>query len=766
MLKRLKQTPEPTFDAQIHGGEAGAKIDVEKLLAVARRQYPVVIFAIVIALLLAMAYIATAVPLYMTTTDIFIDSQKDQSQAATSVADLTFDTGAIDSQVEILKSDKIALAVVSALKLTQDPEFIGTRGSILGEAFSLFRSMFSVGGWFASQPSADADVRVDLERSAVARLKANMDARRVARTYILAIDYTSPDRNKAAAISNAYADAYIAEQLGAKSDATRRAGSWLQTRITELKQKSLETDLAIQKYKADKGLVSADGKLVSDQAMTELTTQQALARTETARAEARYAQISDLLKSGQTDSAVTDSMGNPIITDLRQKFLRASKSEGELESKLGKSHLQVIGLRHEMDEYRRLIFEELQRIADSYKSDAEVARGKEQSLTQSMSGLERASAANDQTLVQLRELERESETYRTLYQSFLQRYQEAVQQESFPMTEARVITGATPPTAPSFPKRSLILALSLILGSITGASVGVLREYRDRVFRTAEQVRTELGLEFLGMLEAVKHSPIGGRHEVSRGDDKQIDLSDSIQRYTIDHPLSSFSESLRTAKVATDLMLGDHARKIIGFISALPGEGKTTISKNFASLLAHLGARTLLIDGDLRNPGLTQTMAKEATVGILEVISGQRRLAHALMVEPESGLFFLPAVARKRVQHSSQVLSSLGTQKMLAEAGEAFDYVIIDLPPLGPVVDVRAAASMFDAFVVVVEWGRTARSMVQNIVTSDRVLSEKCVGVLLNRVDLKKSRLYETDGSKDYYSSRYGKYYHNDSKVA
>ena len=169
-----------------------------------------------------------------------------------------------------------------------------------------------------------------------------------------------------------------------------------------------------------------------------------------------------------------------------------------------------------------------------------------------------------------------------------------------------------------------------------------------------------------------------------------------------------------------DLTLGDRKPKIIGIISVLPNEGKTTVSKNLASLLAHLGAATLLIDGDLRNPTLSRTLAKHAKAGVLEAIQGQRRVDDLLLSEAGSGLYILPAVIRKRVHHTSEILSSHGMRMLLAKAGNVFEYIVVDLPPLGPVVDVRAAASMFDAFVIVVEWGLTARSIVRTSLASDR----------------------------------------------
>jgi succinoglycan biosynthesis transport protein ExoP len=756
MLKRIDHPGPEVPDVEV---ATPNPIGFDLVLAAARRQLRVLVASALIALFFGLLYIVTAVPRYTATTDIFIDSQKNKNELGATIAELTFDTGAIDSQVEVLKSEKIALAVVSTLHLDSDPEFIGVRGSLIERAWRVLRSAFDFRSWFVSREKANPEKEFELQHSAADRLKANLEVRRISHTYVLALEYTSPNPAKAAAIANAFAEAYLTEQLEAKYDATRRASGWLQARIEELKEKSLAADFAVQKYKADKGLVTADGKLVTDQQLTELTTHLALAHSETAKAESRYAQITQLVNSGQTDGAVPDSLANPVINDLREKFLNASKTESELERKLGGSHLAVVTLRNQMAEYRRQIFEELKRIAQSYQSDAEVARANEQALSASMAGLVGANTLTNQTLVELRELERESETYRSLYQNFLQRYQEAVQQQSFPITEARVITAATSPRYASAPQRGLVLALSLFLGLLCGAGIGALREHRDRVFRVASQVRDELGLEFLGMLPAVKRSVLS-RKVAGEELEKQIRSTDSLQRYSIDHPLSGFSETLRAIKVAADLTLGDRT-KIIGVISVLPNEGKSTVSKNFASLLSHLGAKTLLIDGDLRNPGLTRSIGGQAEGGVLEILRDHRSLEEFLLFEPESGLQFLPSIVRKRVQHSSELLSSNGMRDLLARAGETFEYVVVDLPPLGPVVDVRAAASMFDAFVFVIEWGRTARGMVQTILAADETIYDKCIGALFNKVPMNKINLYESYGSKDYYFKRYSKYYHH-----
>ena len=323
----------------------------------------------------------------------------------------------------------------------------------------------------------------------------------------------------------------------------------------------------------------------------------------------------------------------------------------------------------------------------------------------------------------LRELEREAETYKNLYQSFLQRNQELVQQQSFPITEARVILSAQRPARPTDPRRLRVLAMMLMFGAGLGVCLAALREFRDRGFRTGEQIRAELGLEFLGMLPLLKPSAdkegarqigaAGDRHR-KPGKSRTSNLP-PLMRYAVDHPLSAFAETLRAVKIAADLTLPDRATRVIGIASVLPGEGKSTIAMNFASLLSHLGNRTLLIDADLRNPGLTRAVAPRAKEGIVEAVLDGSPSRACWCGTRHVALAVLPAVLRGRVPHTSEFLVSPGMKSVLKQAEQDFAFIVIDLPPLAPVVDVRAIAPQLDAVLLVAEWGVTTRSFIRDM---------------------------------------------------
>ena len=738
----------------------GPKFDVDIVIAVARRQWHVVAACIALCLVVGICYILTAVPRYTAKTSVLIDRNNGQVvEQLSTIGGVPDDEGSVLSQVELLRSETIGLAVVDKLKLSDNSEFMGSGGNLLAAAMGPLRTIINPKNWFKGDDVELLDATESRRRDALRRVRNAMDVSRVGRSYVLDIGITTTSPQLAASIAAGIADSYLDDKLDAKYEATRRAGTWLQERIEELRRKSLESDLAVQKFRAANGLLVANDKLVSDQQLTELNSALLVARADTARAQAKLDRIRSILSAGQTDAIVTDALDSSVINTLREKYLDSSKRESEISKRLGEGHVQAIRLRQEMAEYTRQMFDELRRIAESYESELQVALSRERQISEGLGRATDVSVTASETQVQLRELERGAETYKNLYQTFLQRYQEAVQQQSFPVTEARVISHAVPPQEASEPRAGVVLGASLVLGFMLGGSVAGFREFRDRFFRTGDQVREVLGLEYLGavpLVDGSKAKPLDS--EPVKG---LVFKRNQVSNFAIEPPLSSFAETLRSARIAADLQV-NKPHRIIGVVSALPGEGKSTVAVNLAQVLAK-SAKTLLIDADLRNPGATRALAQHADEGLLEVLLDNLPPSSVVLTDPDSGLKFLPAVVKRRIPHSSELLASQAMTRLLAQASSEFDYIVLDLPPLGPVVDARAIASRIDGFVMVVEWGETSRKVVRDTLASEPQIIARCLGVVLNKVDTDKMKLYREYGSSDYYASRYTSYYHDNA---
>ena len=744
--------------------QVGGLIDFERILAIARRQYRLVLAGALGGLVLGVLYLLTAVPVYTASADIFIDKGAPQVMSEYSEPTaLLQDEVQMLSQVEVLKSTHLAEAVARRLKLDQNDAFMNASPSMIGRLVGSVKSIVTFVPSLFWTPEINDTTQADRIDAAARILASNVAVERVGRTYVLSVSYKAGTPVLAQQIAQGYAEAYLDDQLDAKYDATKRASGWLQDRIAELQKQSFDADLAVEKFRTDNNLIATNGQLVSEQQLSGVSSQLVTAKAETAQAKARYDQIRQLIDSGQTDAVVNDALLSSTINNLREQYLSASRREAEISAKLGSTHIQAVRLRDQMKEYERLIFAELGRIADSYQNAYKVALSREQALETSLTQSLAVSADANTTQVRLRELERQAEAFKTLYESFLKRYQETIQQQSFPVTQARIITRAEAPGAPSAPKKPLMLAAFLMLGIGVGAGAGAWREFRDRFFRVADQVGRETGLEFLGYLPLVKP----GEGEVASASSPAPLAAGSglwapgaIAAYGRDHPMSSFAETLRNTRIAADVSLADETTKVIGVVSCLPSEGKSTTASNLSMLLSTPERRTLLIDADLRNPGLTRSLAVRPQSGLIEALLDGHGDAKPHLVWDQSGqLAVLPAVMRQRVSHSSELLSSASMGALMNAVRPHFHYVVVDLPPLGAIVDAKAFAHRVDAFVFVVEWGRTARHVVRSILRDNPGVRGKCLGIILTKSDSSKMKLYRAYGSSEYYASRYEAYY-------
>jgi polysaccharide biosynthesis transport protein len=806
---------------------------LQSLLSFGRRQFVVILFVAFLALALGLIYVATTRPSFTAQAQLLIDAHKVQVfQQQSILGDIPIDTAQVESQVEVLKSENIASAVIKNLHLTDDPEFVGSGAGLLGALFSL-----AFGDAGADKVASDFEAL----RSAISTFQSRLDVKRIGLTYVIQINFRSYDAERAGQIANAVADAYVTDQLEAKYQATRRASVWLQDRIKELRDQVSAAERAVVDFKTQNNIVSTGGsdkRLLGEQQVAELTSQLVIARASTAETKARLDRIESVLI--RTDSpfdsfgsTVADTLKNEVVNKLRTQYLELSARESDWTLKYGHDHLAVVNIRNQLREIRNSIFEELKRLGETYKSDYAIAKQREVGVQQELSQAVSGSQATDAKSVTLRELQSTAQTYKTIYDNFLQRYMEAVQQQSFPITEARLISSASRPLGKSHPRTLLILAFAGFGGMMLGIGIGLFRDLSDRVFRTGDQVESRLQTSCLALVplsqgnetddkfadqkadlgtsnakinarnqnksltialfsrlaEAVRSfALVSDLHGTAKSAKRKvasfasplsepptglvpnpntaskflgprtIARSDEVFWTAVDAPFSRFAEAMRSIKLAADLHGVANSCKVIGLTSSVPNEGKSTVAAALAQLMSQVNARTILVDSDLRNPSTTRMLAPHAKSGILEVIAGKASLQEVLWIEPTSKMAFLPAVVRSRVAHSNEILSSAPMKKLFEQLRESYDYVVVDLPPLAPIVDVRAMTHLADSFIFVIEWGRTKIDIVEHALRNAPGVYDNLLGVVLNKVDMNVFGRYASYQEGYYYNQHYGRY--------
>src|SRR6267143_1070939 len=703
-----------------------------------------------LSIVVGATYVAISPYKYTAQADMIIDTKRvTWTQTEMASENRTVEDASVESEIETTKSEKVAEAVIRRLRLTQDPEFVGAGAGLKRRIFSLLR--------LSGEPEPSSD---ELMQRVLGTVKANLRVTRLGRSYIEQIAYTSLDRDKAATIANAFADAYIEDQLQAKFEATRRASAWLEQRIGELRQQASNAYKEVQDFKSENSIIiGVDGKLASEVELDQLGIALAKARADTSQARAKLDLISRVLEQWSDketfnipDPIVTDALSNPVITKLRQQFLDDQNKESEWSARYGSDHTAARNLRAEMAALQRAIWDEVSRIAESYKSELQIARSQEEAIDKRMIEVFQKSGSTRQSQVRLRELETGANTYRGIYETFLSRFTQSVQQQSFPSTEARVVTPASAPGSPSSPKIGLTLALATLCGLGLGLMSAFAREQMNRQIHTRAQLEKLLGTSCLAVLPAfVQKKTVVRKFQATR---------DSVAFRQISEvaPFSATAEALRYIKVAIDLH--PKGAKVIGIVSALPGEGKTTVATGFAAFVAKGGARTLLIDADLRNPSMTRALGYPNAPGLVNMVADKSDFADLVVTDSKYQFDFLPSSTRTTPPHSPPLPTSPPMKEMLRAVKSNYDYVLVDLPPILPVVDVKAVAHLFDAFVLVVEWGSTSTDEIVKAVGASPIVSERLLGAVLNKADEAVMRRFEG------YSDRRYTYYTNETAPA
>jgi polysaccharide biosynthesis transport protein len=786
MLQAQKSSPDPDLSDPV-AEEAGLADTAFFLIGVIRQQYHIILpVALITALIIAsvcLTYLWVTPPTYIAKVQLVIDRGKStflQQQAV--LPDAPIDSAQVESESQILMSGRIAALVVKNLHLTEDPEFAGTRVQLFDTLKKTLADFLRGIGLLTVDPvKSDSDP----VSQAASVLLNNLQVNRLGISFILEINFQSHSPARAVQVANAIADAYIFDQMDSKYKMQRRASEWLQTRLNELRQQAVASEEAVNTYKAKNNIVTAGGAPISEQEIAELNRQLVEARTKTSDNLARLNRIENILrcadaaghpgdragadscpdKSG-TDfyGAVSDLLTNPIVTKLRQQYLELVNREAEFSTRYGHDHAAVVNLRNQIRDIQNSILNELKRLAESYKSDYLISKQRQDAIDKDLAKSVAQSQEKSKAQAALRELESNAQGTRSVYEVFLQRYTESLQQQTYVTTEARIMAPAGAALQKVVLKPVVVAALSILGGLGLGFGVAFLRVAMDRVFRTSQQIETVLHVPCVALVPLVRanaqvvQTPVENNVAASDQRTRTIFRNSDVFWTVVDSPLSRFAEAIRSIKLSVDLQQVNGLSTVIGFTSSLPNEGKTTTAAAVALLMGQVGHRVIVVDCDLRNPSLTRALAPNATTGLVEVLCGEKSVEEVSWHCQVTGLKLLPAIVKPGLLHTNEILASAATKRLFEQLRLSYDYIVVDLPPLAPIIDVRATGHLMDFYFLVVEWGVTKTDIVSHTLRGVRLISEHLLGAVLNKTDMDQIAHYDRLRSEFYKNKHYGKY--------
>ncbi|HVG49930.1 MAG TPA: AAA family ATPase, partial [Rubellimicrobium sp.] len=457
---------------------------------------------------------------------------------------------------------------------------------------------------------------------------------------------------------------------------------------------------------------------------------------------------------------------DPQLAVLQQTYDDLTTRRAGVVQTFGPDHPEVRRLDDAIETQRDRLFEGVRQAAATARGDLAVAEARVAAIREALGGAIQTNADAGQSLVELRALEQRAEAASNLYESLLLQSERVSQQGTLPVAHLRVLSLAPTPLNPSAPSATRVLALGLVLSLLAALVHTALREMKDRYVRTGADVTERLGQNFLGYLPILKGISATIRQPApgllrgnSAGDDAISASPPAFVRFeltSVQEPQSLYVETLRRIRLASDLAWTGKGGRIIGVTSLQPGEGKTTVSANLAAVMASGGRETLLVDADLRRADLSLRLGLTGQLGLVSVAMHQTPVENVMSRIAGTEVHVIGCEGRHAGAFAYDVLNSPALQRTLRSAKESFHTVILDLAPLGPVVDTRLLLGLVDQVVLVAEWGRTPRQMISYTLDNEPQLRSRLLGVALSRVNVKDLHRYAAIDIQPGYETYYG----------
>lgn len=705
--------------------DEGALIDLHHIGRIVRRRLPLI--AVISALFLALATMAyfLAEPRYEAVARVALERGGEQVIKVDQVVpSVTPDSASVDTEVQVLRSPQLAGVVVDRLRLTADPEF---------------HPQLEEG---AALPPDQA------RRQAIAWLLSRLKVDREGFSYAIVIRFEAKNPETAAAVANAIADSYVEGQVRSKTDANKRASSFLESQLDKLRGQVLSAEAAVANYRAHNQLFAAsEDSSVTQQELSGLSTQLAEARAQQAEAEARLATAQAQLARGGSGDDIGESLDSPVVSQLRAQRAQLSRDVAALRTRYGARHPDLRRAEESLRDTDAQITAEVGRIISNVTVQANAARQRTASLQGSLGRTEGKLASNNRASVRLNELERNAESARTLYQAFLDRYKQTLAQRGLERSNAYIVARAGVPGAPATPSKLVYIVLGLV--AALGASVVAVAilQLLERGVETSEQIETRLGIASVGSIPDPKSLP-ETRGAIKAG----LTPADII----VQSPRSAFAEAFRRLRTSIEYERPDISSRVVALTSALPGEGKTTSAICLARSAALAGAKVVLVDCDVRRRASSRRFAAADTPGLQKLLRGEAMLDEAFVVDEASGAWILPQ--NPGDDDTAGFTDKAAFASLIGKLREVFDLVILDTPPVLPVDEARVIAAQADSVILLMRWRQTPAKAAELALRQLEEVGAHVIGVSLSMVDMV-AQGRSGYGDLGYYYRSYKSYY-------
>lgn len=724
-----------------------ASFNVLELVSLLWRRKIAIASAALIGACLAVTVGKSLTPRYTATAQLYVDPRELQlvdRELTPRAQDVSGMSMVVESQARLITSNGVLLQVIQQANLDKDPEFGG------GDAKTLMNSLLGLIGLQPRAPSA-ADIK-DVQLAALDALNKHITIRKGDKSFIVDIEVWSTDPAKAAMLANTLTNTYLTDSRNSQALAARRATGELSGRLKELRERLRNAETALATYKAQNNFVGTQDSLISDQQLSNSNQRLSAARAATMDAQARLDQIEANKRTAADAGAIPEALQSPTIANLRAQYADSRKKYAEQTAELGPRHPALRQTEKQVEDLKRTISEEIERFALSAKNDLTRARDYEASLNRALEVQKRQSVQLSQAAVRLRELEREADASRDVYQSFLKRSRETEEQETLNTSAARVIGEATVPQRRSFPPAmSLFAMIGFIFGGLAAACWFVAAEHLFNGATAPEPSHRErtpspdltrpqpeaaaptpaLALVEKPLIARLQEADVIRTLGAILATGSGVDLT-RVGWPTLrpGFPLTTLLNALRDMRAAMARRAGGKTMPVMALVGAGDTTGRSVTALNFALAAARDGSRVLIIDADHQAHTLSNRINRPGKsephkLGWLSIGNKAAR-----EIKTVNGISVLPAAENDAAKAADAI------RKAIAQARSAggYDLVILDGPAMPLSAAGRKLLGSTDALVAVLPTSLDINDSMEEILATLGGAQRKLVGVVLDEL--------------------------------
>lgn len=721
--------------------------DLRAVLGTLRRRKTAILTVTILGAATAALLAVLMTPLYTARATVIVNLRHSEPPSGSSAREITSGEADafVENQIKILGGRANLENVIGKLGLREDPGFDPKPPLLGGKSYDEVRKVISAFwsdladaiGWTGPRPAPAAPETKPLaEETFFQEFSDSLNVFRNGKSDTISVSFTSADPEMAARIVNMVVGLHAEAQFQQVVTSIERSSQWLDNHASHMREEVIKAERSVEEYRTIHRLGEGQDGVLGEQQLARLRVDLNIAQADRSAKQAQLNHVNELRARKDGYKPIIEVTSSPIIASLIQRDEELLREEAQLGNSYGPKHPSILMARAERAKLEAKMEQEIQNIVRNLEGELEVAKARVTAIEDIIGETRDRTVVAGAAGIQLRELERDADSKRAVYERTLARAAEVREQAQRAEPSVKIISAAAAPDEQEFPKVTMIIAIGLVSSLIAGTALAALLEHLDKGLRSSREVEKALGVSSLGLVPSVR-----GMTRRQRP-----------YRYLLENPDSAYAEAVKSVFMHIYLEWPRFVPRVLLVTSSLQQEGKTTLAMSLGASVAQSGHTAVVLDLDFRHPSIARELGQPVKMGLVELLRGECTFEEVVQRDTmEPNLHVIPV--RAATGNATPVLASAAMRMLIADLRLRYQFVILDSPPTIGITDANIAAKLADAVVFVVRWEKTTEALAATGLDTLIRCKAPVVGAAVTQVDMRRYARYGYPDAAEYYTN-------------